>query len=379
MPLVRLRGAVGGSARSAALLANVENSINYYPENQDSGTPSVPAIDRYTPGLKVFCLLPDGPVRALFSQNGRCFALGSTSFCEIAASQNARFIGTVFTDTRPTSMSSNGSAGNQVFFPSAGFGYVYDLVADTLNQIVDPDFPSPCSMMAFLDGYALALKGQGRSFQWSALEDATAWDALDVAEVSQTSDNLVSLTAVHDQLWLLGSQTGQVWADTGGTAIFAPIPGSLMQQGSAAAWSIQIVDNAPIWLGGNELGAKVVYRGGGSVPQRISTYAVETALNQYQNIADGISWSYQDQGHAFYVLYFPSAPTRGDHTTWVYDVSTQQWHERALWDDVKMRWEPHLGRCHTYAFGKHLVGDRLSPAIYEMSDAYLTDGQAVLA
>ena len=71
---------------------------------------------------------------------------------------------------------------------------------------------------------------------------------------------------------------------------------------------------------------------------------------------DTICWSYQDRGHAFVVLVHPGA-----ETTWVYDVATQSWHERALWDPAALVWTPHLARCHTFAFDRHLVGDRAEP------------------
>jgi hypothetical protein len=51
---------------------------------------------------------------------------------------------------------------------------------------------------------------------------------------------------------------------------------------------------------------------------------LEYAIQSYGNITDAIGYTYQQDGHPFYVLIFPSA-----EATWVYDVSTQLWHERA--------------------------------------------------
>jgi len=270
----------------------------------------------------------------------------------------------VQTDGNPATICSNGSGGNQLFVTSGGLGYVYDLALNTLTLIGDADFPFPAIMGAFCDGFFLVLKGGTNQFQWSALEDGFVWDALDVAQLSQSSDNLQSLIAVHGQVWLLGTKTSVVWADVGGTQAFAPIPGSLMQVGSRAAFSGFAIDNALFWVGGNDQGQAVVFRGAGvgAVPQRISTYAVEFALNNAPQLEDAIGWGYQENGHTFYVLYVPSLPT-----TWVFDISMGVWHERALWDAVRMRDVPDLGRCHTYCFGVHLVGDRQSNAVYEQN------------
>jgi hypothetical protein len=123
-----------------------------------------------------------------------------------------------------------------------------------------------------------------------------------------------------------------------------------------------------MWLGSGTSGDRIVWRANGYTPERVSTHAVEYALGHAPRIDDAIAWTYQQEGHTFYVLYVPSLATvRGFATTWVYDVATQTWHERALWDSVRLDWQPHLGRCHAYGFGRHLVGDRTSGAIYDLS------------
>jgi hypothetical protein len=64
-------------------------------------------------------------------------------------------------------------------------------------------------------------------------------------------------------------------------------------------------------------------------------------------------------------------PTAGK--TWVYDVATQHWHERAYWNVNLGRFEAHKSANHVYAFGKHLVGDPTSGNIYQMSINFQDD------
>ena len=116
-----------------------------------------------------------------------------------------------------------------------------------------------------------------------------------------------------------------------------------------------------IWLSGNEKGARVVLTAVGLQPTRISTHAIESYLDSLSTVADAVGWTYQQQGHLFYLLYLPEADT-----TLCYDAATLTWHKRALWLPTG-GYAPHLGRCHAYAFGKHLVGDRQSGGIYEMA------------
>jgi hypothetical protein len=86
-----------------------------------------------------------------------------------------------------------------------------------------------------------------------------------------------------------------------------------------------------------------------------------------------VGFTYTEEGHAFYLLYIPSADV-----TWCYDANTRMWHERANWNPDTWSWEPWSGRAHMFAWGKHLVGDLASGVVYELKlDSYL-DTLAVL-
>jgi hypothetical protein len=362
-------GFIGSTDRVSARTANAERTINWYVE-QNTGTPKVRSWLAPTPGLDPFVVLGAGPVRALYAEEGRCFAVGGEHFFEILATATFRYLGTVGMDAAPATISSNGSDGNQLFIVSAGNGFIFNLATNVFEEITAEDFPRPCRMGAFLDGYFLALKAQSDQFQISALEDGLLWDPLDVALVSHTTGIVRAMVPVHRELWLLGTVTTTVWADIGDPDFpFAPIPGAFLEQGIGAIFGWTVIDNALLWLGQNEAGARVAYRANGYTPQRISTHAVEQAWAELPTVADAILWNYQERGHAFACVYLPSA-----ETTWVYDVATQAWHERALWDPTAIRWTPHLARCHAFAYDKHLVGDRSSPAVYVLDSEIYTDG-----
>jgi hypothetical protein len=146
-----------------------------------------------------------------------------------------------------------------------------------------------------------------------------------------------------------------------------------MQQGIWAPDSLVVCDNRVFWLGQSDRGVNTVYTAEGYNPQRISTHAIETYMDEQSRTEDAIAWTYQQQGHTFYMLYAPS----WDKTV-SYDLTTGQWHKRALWDSTLMRWFPHLGRCATFGFSHVLVGDRHSPAIYSLEPKVYTDGVVVI-
>jgi len=224
-------------------------------------------------------------------------------------------------------------------------------------------------MGAYADGYFIALEESTRNFFLSSLNNGLEWDALDVAQLSSSSNNVQAITVEHRELWLVGGQTTEVWYNSGDPDFpFQPIQGVFIHHGILAPWSIIGADNTLFWLGSDKLGARTVYRMQGYTPLRVSTHPIEYLLGKSAEPERTIGFSYQDEGHTFLVFYVPDLDT-----TLVYDLATQLWHERAQWDYVRARWRPHVARCHCYAFGKHLVGDRQGPTIYDYSLEYLDD------
>jgi hypothetical protein len=117
------------------------------------------------------------------------------------------------------------------------------------------------------------------------------------------------------------------------------------------------MDNGLFWLGRDRRGEGIVYRANGYTGVRISTHAVEWQIQQYDDISDAIAYTYQQDGHSFYVLVFPSA-----NTTWVYDAATQAWHERAGFTDGNFT--RHRGNCQMAFNNKVVIGDFENGNIY---------------
>jgi hypothetical protein len=109
------------------------------------------------------------------------------------------------------------------------------------------------------------------------------------------------------------------------------------------------MDNSLFWLGADARGKGVVYRANGYTGARVSTHAVEWQIQQYSDISDAVAYTYQQDGHSFYVLSFPTADT-----TWVYDAATQLWHERAGFSNGNLT--RHRGNCQVAFNGEVLIG-----------------------
>jgi len=180
-------------------------------------------------------------------------------------------------------------------------------------------------------------------------------------------DNLVSLVCDHGQVYLLGEQTSEVWADQGTFPFaFQRIPGSSSQHGLAAANSIARLGNSFAYVAKNNRGQAEIVIMNGYFPQRISTHAVENTLVN-ESISDAIAYTYQLEGHECYVVTFPSLDI-----TWVYDITTQLWH-KWLWTDSQNNYHRHRSNCSAFFQNVVLVGDWQNGQIYQLDPNNYTD------
>lgn len=354
-------GLVGPSYQSQSLNADAQVCQNWYVEHDESGGGKSDFQLYPTPGLILFCALPEKPVRAEAELNGRMFAVGGTKFCEVFANGTYSILGTVDTDSLPASIAVGPTF---LSIASGGSLYFYNLQTATFGQVdtvLGTALQGPVLQVGFADGFFIALIKNSQKFQISALEDASIWDPLDIAQVSVFPDNILGMIVDHRELWLYGETKTIPYSDTGNPFFpFEPQPGAIIEQGTIAGFSCVRLDNTTFWLGGDERGSGIAWRAAGYLPARVSNHAVELAWQGYSRIDDVIGYAYQDQGHAFWVLYFPTA-----NKTWVYGVATGMWHERS--SRVNQLPGAHLSRCHVFCFGKHLVGDWASANIYQMA------------
>ena len=130
------------------------------------------------------------------------------------------------------------------------------------------------------------------------------------------------------------------------------------------------LDNTLFWLGNDPRGYGIVYRANGYQAQRVSTHAIEYAIQQYGDASNAIAYTYQQEGHAFYVLIFPTVDK-----TWVFDVSTGAWHERAGFENGFFT--RHRSNCQTNFQNQTIVGDYLNGNIYAFDLDDYTDNGAV--
>lgn len=355
---------LGSSYVARSVNAADNRMVNLYPEAIPEGGKEAGFLSR-APGLRLLGTAGDGPCRGMWQFDGNGYVVSGSKLYKIDSMWNATELGTV-SGSGPVSMADNGT---QLFVACNPEAFIYNAASDTFQQITDPDFPGAVTV-GYIDGYFVFNAPNSQQFYVTAILDGTDIDALDFASAEGSPDGLVALIVDHREVWLFGTNSVEVWYDAG-TADFplARIQGAFNEIGCAAAYSVAKLDNGLFWLGADARGQGVVYRANGYTGQRVSTHAVEWQIQQYGSLSDAIGYTYQQDGHAFYVLNFPSA-----NATWVYDVATNAWHERAGF--AQGRFTRHRGNCQMAFNSEIVIGDYETGEFYAFDmDTYADNGQ----
>lgn len=356
-------GLIGPSYASQSLNADAQVCMNWYYETIESGTGKTSAALYPTPGTKSFAAIPGNSVRQQIYINGRMFAIVDAQLFEVFANGTFAARGAVQNDGLTAYMV---ASPQQVLIASAGETYVLTLATNALSTIGSVvTFGGPVQQVDFMDGFFIALLKNSQTFFLSNLFDATNWTPLGVTQkiiVSVFPGNVLAMKVNQRRLLMQGVNASVFYYTSGSSQVFDVDPSGTIENGIFAAASTSKLDNSLFWLDGDERGAGVVRRLSGYTPVRVSNHAIEFAIQNYATFSDAVGYSYQDQGHSFYVLTFPTA-----QATWVYDVATNMWHQRGFWNAAGGFFQAHKGWNHVYAFGKHLVGDFSSGNIYQMA------------
>jgi hypothetical protein len=340
--------------------------VNLFPEIIPEGGKEPGFLNR-APGLRLLANMGDGPIRGLWQFGGYAYAVSGNVLYKLDSLFRPTVLGTVSGSPGPVSMSDNGT---QLFIACNGPSYIYNSLTDQFVQITDPDFPGAVTV-GYLNGYFVFNEPNSQRVWITELLDGQSIDPLDFASAEGSPDGLVSTLISHKEAWLFGTNSVEVWYDSGAADFpLTPVQGAFNEIGCIAAFSVAKLDNGIFWLGADARGQGIVYRANGYTAQRVSTHAIEWQIQQYENMTDAIAYTYQQDGHAFYVLIFPSA-----NTTWVFDVATSMWHERAAF--INGDFTRHRSNCQMSFNGEVVVGDHELGNIYAFDLNVFTDDGAV--
>lgn len=384
MPSVPL---LGGAYQSRSIIAGAQRCINLYPEvNEDPQAP-VPVTHFPTPGLLRQGTPPTAGVgRSVYrATNGDLFEVVNDSLYFVDANYNYVLLGSVAVGTTPVGFSDNGLV--IVVVNGTATGWAIKMSDHSFAAITDPNFLGG-TFVGYMDTFFIFNTPGVNEWQISlsqvTFENLTAgiitppslyaaFDPLDVAAKSGSADPVAGLAVMHLNVWVIGTLTSEIYYNSGAADFtFARIPGVFVEHGTIAPYSIAVQDLSIFWLSQDRQGKCVVLRGTADFQvKELSSKGIEAIISSFAVVSDAVGGCYQQLGHAYYVLTFPTAGR-----TFQVELKTGQWTELAYTGNNGF--ERHLANSWAFAYGRNLVCDRLNGNLLSLEhDVFTDDGQPI--
>lgn len=366
----------GAQKQNRSLLAANQITKNFFPEivRDDNGKQAFRILMR-TPGLAFLVNILGQPIRRLYqtSNSSKYWAVIGNGFYEILNNNAYTLIGNLQTNQGFCRMADNGT--DIVIVDGTNDGYVYHIATGSpagwtaslhganINFVGGDD-------IVFTGGYFIVIQPGTNILQQCFAPYGTApisgWDGSSVfSTFLSDAGPLIALGVLNDQIWAFGDYSTVIFYNAGNAVgfSFSLLPGAPIRMGIAAKNTLRFIDNSLAWVAKIKDGDRIVVRTQGYIPTRISTHELETAISKYSIVNDADAWTYLIEGHNFYIVTFPTG-----NETYAYDVATSEWASRSSYG-VGM----HIAFDHVFLNGKHIVGDRTTGNIYQLSMDVITD------
>jgi hypothetical protein len=396
---MKLPGFIGPTYTLRTPNYQCQRTINLFPElDETGGTAKEKEVMMLcsVPGqLKVGSVVKT-PIRALhFTAFGKIICVaGNTVYYLNSSDQgdtwdNPTPIAQLTTSTGPVSIadgipnmyngvSNTGQVSVVVVVDDSNFGVVFEEGTTIPIQLNTGNEYNGAKYVTFQDGFFIFTQNTKSPACFFA-NDPYNISGLDVVVANLGPDYISRVISDHDVVWFFGGRSSSVWQNTGGGTganIFQQIPGSYAEGGCSYPDTIQKCSGQLLWVTSDERGMGMVFQAAGYRGLRISNHAVELwiAANK-DGLSGATAWTYQDQGHSFYVLNIP-----GSETTWAYDLVTKMWSERAFFKNGVLSRDLIENRVVLYGEFKPqiLCSDQTTGNLYRLdNDTYTLNGEPI--
>ena len=386
----KLPGAIGPDYLTTDIQFDSQISRNFYLEfdEMQTGVDGEPwrGILRFGKTNAIGATTLPGPVRGSWvTSNNLCFFVAGSDLFQLTGTGppfSVTQVGTLSTSVGPVDFA---DFGGLLCIVDGPYGYQYQNGAFT--QITDPNFQGANTVVVF-DGIFIFNVPNSIIFYYSGIDISSGltFNGLDFDSKDGNSDPINGMLVFQRQLWVLGTQTGEIWVDNpGSTNQWQRLEGPYLQSGCAAFKTFKYSElggnNGPIgvFLGQSPRGGPIVYMTTNYTVTRISTHPIEQYISQYsQYLANATAILYQINGHVFYQFSIPTMPV-----SWVYDITTSQLSGKPCWvgftytdsNNIETR---DLADNSCYFNGYHLVGDYTNPYIYYLNANDYTDNNSTI-
>lgn len=377
MPAALQRVPLLGSAYKArSLIASAQREVNLYPETNTDPQAPVPVTHYQTPGSVLFAqAATSAKVRCTYRTSiGTAYVIVGPTVYFLATNRAMVPVGTIADRPSQVIMADNGLCA--VIVDGSADGWAIDLTTNDFGQIIDPAFYG-AAFAVFLDTFFVFNRPATNQFYislgmvtFTMLTTSTAFDPLDIAAKAGSADNIVGLSAVHRELWLIGELTTEVWVGTGSADFYFQLQqGAFIDHGCGAAYTIVNQDTFAFWLMQDKQGKAIFVQAGGYQVKEISTPALVAEWQQFEIISDAVSFCFQIDDHAFVGVAFPTA-----NITYLYDLKTSEWIQWAWLNVDDGSLNRHRANSAMFFNGFNLVGDWETGIVWQLDSETFTDG-----
>lgn len=375
MPIVPLSIA-GGFYQSRSLPFSDQRCVGWYPSYAESGSLSE-AVVFGTPGTKLIAStpLPVETGRGISVMAGIPYFVNGNTLYRLDRTfdiNNNEIFTLVSLGVVPgagfVSMADNGD--QLCIIAPNNSGFVYTASTGVFAQITDLGFTASGKSegVVFIDGFFVHFAG--KNIFHSLTNNALSYNSLDVGSAQADPDNIVSLIVYKNQLFALGKETIEVFANVGRFPLsFQRINGYFVPIGCSSPFSPTQFNQGFAFLGGSNKEKTGVFWGSAQNFQRISTIPIEQKLQTATDaeIEDAFTWNYSEDGGIFlgvviadfcFVYDFNASKLAGKHI----------WHERrSTIPELANTQIRHRVNNMVEAYGRILVNDSFDGSIGELS------------
>jgi len=309
----------GGTGQTFVMKRSGTSPVTYYPPEEIAGGYNIETASDYS-GSAQGCYQNGNDL--YFVRGGRLFyslatdggfgVVGDVAVAnEVMPSDTTYAFIAIPEDTNPKSF----------FMKSTEDAYrVYDM---DMIQVLDPDYPAETVPgAAYLDGTFYVMTPLGYIYG-SELEDPLTWSGLNVIKATSMPDDGVAIRRMVNYIVAFGKYTTEFFYDAGNPtgSPLLPVTNAVALVGCSSAETIADTENTLYFMGVTRQQGRSIYRFNGTIPEKISTPAVERVISA-SDLSGVYAYFIKMKGHPLYVLTLVDL-----NATLVFDTLTNFWHE----------------------------------------------------
>lgn len=369
--------------------------VNMFSERQvEDARPKAPNPLWGAAGTGQFAVCGNGPVLGFTVMNDLVYAVTGEGLWQVNPDGSSHFLGAAGPSPNGVSIANNGIT---IVFVDGFAGWTYTptlppAAPATVKQITDAEFTAGNAVAFFQTYFVFSERNTGKpNLSNPTYPDPTDgrtfflspqnWNGSDPfdptlrAVKEASSDLLVTVYMLRQQLMLMGEKTIEVWYNAGTAPPafpFARFEGAFIQRGTIGPYASCIEANTLYFLGDD----LIFYQLNGYEPQRKSNHGTEAQWVKYSGHRLTKCFSFTQFGHKMIVLTFPEAKA-----TWVFDTSTERWHERESWlsgneDSSIGKWRVNCALMSSSSIEEYpeiLLGDSQSGRVDQLNNIVATE------